>query len=325
MQTFDDGLDFIQRNSAYDNWFVQIETFDPHEPFCSPSSYQQKWMGDAYDELPDWPSYGKVREDEETVENIRKKYYSLMEFCDRNLGRVLDAMDASNLWEDTLLIVNTDHGFLLGEHGWWGKGRAPDYNEIIHTPLFIWDPSNKARDELRSALVQTIDLAPTILSHFNLPIPEDMLGKPLQAVIREEKPVRESGIIGYHGGPITITDGRYLYMRNIRNTEALVEEYTLMPTHLRGLFSLKEIQSAELVQPFGFTKGCPVLRMQSKTIRSGKLDKDYLFDLQEDPDQLSPIDNPETEQQLLVKLAQHLKQNEAPAALYKRFGIEDLA
>ena len=41
--------------------------------------------------------------------------------CDESLGRVLDLMDKHDMWKDTLLIVCTDHGFLLGEHGWWAK------------------------------------------------------------------------------------------------------------------------------------------------------------------------------------------------------------
>lgn len=39
-----------------------------------------------------------------------------------------------------MLIVNTDHGFFLSEHGWWGKGPMPNYEELVHTPLWIWNP-----------------------------------------------------------------------------------------------------------------------------------------------------------------------------------------
>ena len=63
--------------------------------------------------------------------------------CDASLGRVLDVMDELDLWDDTMLIVCTDHGFLLGEHGWWAKMVQPWYDENIHTPLFIWDPRSR--------------------------------------------------------------------------------------------------------------------------------------------------------------------------------------
>ncbi|MGC5376703.1 sulfatase-like hydrolase/transferase, partial [Salmonella enterica] len=74
--------------------------------------------------------------------------------CDRNLGRILDLMDEHDLWRDTMLIVGTDHGFLLGEHGWWAKNQMPYYNEVANNPLFIWDPRSGVKGERRQALVQ---------------------------------------------------------------------------------------------------------------------------------------------------------------------------
>ncbi len=98
-----------------------------------------------------------------------------------------------------MLIVNTDHGFFLGEHDWWGKGVMPDYEELTHTPLFIWDPRAQVKDERRSSLVQTIDIAPTLLSFFGIDVPVDMIGKDLAGVIAQDDSVREYAIYGYHG------------------------------------------------------------------------------------------------------------------------------
>lgn len=81
-----------------------------------------------------------------------------LSMCDKNLGRLLDYMDEHNMWDDTMLIVNTDHGFMLGEHEWLGKNVGPTYNEIANIPLFIWDPRYKIAGETRHALVQTIDI-----------------------------------------------------------------------------------------------------------------------------------------------------------------------
>ena len=118
-------------------------------------------------------------ESENTIEHVRYNYAALVSKCDRYLGKVLDVMDKYNLWEDTMLIVNTDHGFLLGEHGWWGKTSMPIYNEIAHTPLFIYDPRRaELAGEKRNSIVQTIDLAPTLLEYFGMDIPKDMEGKP---------------------------------------------------------------------------------------------------------------------------------------------------
>ena len=83
------------------------------------------------------------------------------------LGQVMDKLKALELWEDTLFIVCTDHGFLLGEHQWWGKNIMPVYNEIASTPFFIRDPRCKAEGVRRSALAQTIDIPATLLEYFD--------------------------------------------------------------------------------------------------------------------------------------------------------------
>src|ERR1035437_5600686 len=114
--------------------------------------------------------------------------------CDAHLGQVMAVMDELDLWKDTMLIVCTDHGFILGEHDSWAKGWLPYYNENAHVPLFIWDPRSGKKGETRQALVQTIDFAPTVLEFFGVERPKDMLGKPLGETVATDTPVREAGI-----------------------------------------------------------------------------------------------------------------------------------
>src|SRR5690606_35790916 len=116
---------------------------------------------------------------------------ALISMCDNYLGQVLDVMDRYDMWKDTMLIVNTDHGFLLGEHDWWAKCAMPFYEEIAHIPMFVWDPRIGARGVRREALVSTVDLAPTLLEFFGVDIPPDMQGRPLAPVIRNDERIRE--------------------------------------------------------------------------------------------------------------------------------------
>lgn len=184
--TFENGIQFIRQNHAQDDWFLQIETFDPHEPFFTlpddKALYPHQFAGDCED---DWPPYAEVAEDSQTVQHVRFDYAALVSKCDRYLGKILDLMDQYDLWKDTMLIVNTDHGFLLGEHGWWGKTVMPMYDEIAHTPLFLYDPRlPECGGEHRSSIVQTIDLAPSLLEFFGVEIPRGMQGKPAAEVFR---------------------------------------------------------------------------------------------------------------------------------------------
>ena len=88
-QVFDLGLEFIQTNHDKENWFLQIETFDPHEPFFVHDQYKEKYP-QAYDGPEfDWPPYGRVTEPPETVEHTRKTYTAPgqpLHLFDKSLG-----------------------------------------------------------------------------------------------------------------------------------------------------------------------------------------------------------------------------------------------
>lgn len=322
--TFANGLEFIEENHDADNWFLQIETFDPHEPFFASERFKELYPDPDYTGKEfDWPAYGQVKETPEEVEHCRKRYQALVAMCDYYLGTVLDAMDRYDLWDDTLLIVNTDHGFLLGEHGWWAKSVMPYYNEIAHIPMFIWDPRSGRQGVRRSSLVQNIDVAPTVLEYFGLEPTKDMLGHSLKQTVEDDTPVRSYALFGCHGNHINITNGAYVYMR-CPAVGAAVNEYTLMPTHMRGRFSVGELEKAELADPFSFTKGCKVLKVPAvgnpfaDPARFGS----RLYCLADDPGELAPVRDEEKEAALTEEIRKLMIANDAPAELYGVFGIE---
>lgn len=323
--TFKLSLEFIEKNITSDNWFLQIETFDPHEPYFTQQHYKDLYPHEYNGPHFDWPAYSKVRDDEHSaIEHIRYQNAALISMCDHYLGKVLDMMDKYNMWKDTMLIVNTDHGFLLGEHDWWAKCAMPFYNEIAHTPLFIWDPRTGIRNERRSALVQTIDLAPTLLDFFNVTIPKDMQGKPLKQTMIDDTKVHDAILYGIHGGHINCTDGRYVYMRApVSADNSPLYEYTLMPTHMRCMFSPDELQDIRLAEPFHFTKGCRTMRIASRKKLSGSAHPfgTMLFDMEKDPQQLSPISDVKIEEYMLEHMKKLIKQNDCPPEQYERIGL----
>ncbi|MYX00340.1 sulfatase-like hydrolase/transferase [Streptomyces sp. PgraA7] len=322
--TFDAGLEFLRTNHAEDDWFVQIETFDPHEPFFTQDHYKDLYPHDYEGPHFDWPDYNKVTETDEQVRHARYEYAALLSMCDHSLGRVLDAMDELGLWDDTLLIVCTDHGYLLGEKGWWAKVVTPWYNELVHTPLFVHDPRRPGRAGTRdAALVQTVDLAPTLLDFFGAEIPQDMRGRPLRETADGQNP-RDSALFGMFGGHVNITDGRYVYMRACHDdTNQPLYEHTLMPTRIRGRFTPEELTGLTLAEPFPFTKGVPTLRIPARPSpllgpqRFGTL----LFDLETDPLQEKPISDPAVELRLARLLVERLRADDAPADQYTRLGL----
>ncbi|HAO9168938.1 TPA: sulfatase [Escherichia coli] len=321
-KVFDAGCAFIHKNHAEDNWLLQVETFDPHEPFHTTqeylSLYEDDWSGPHYD----WPR-GRVLESDEAVEHIRCRYRSLVSMCDRNLGRILDLMDEHDLWRDTMLIVGTDHGFLLGEHGWWAKNQMPYYNEVANNPLFIWDPRSGVKGERRQALVQMIDWAPTLYDFFQQPVPPDVQGQPLAKTVSHDEPVRSAAMFGVFSGHVNVTDGRYVYMRAaLPGREDDIVNYTLMPIKMNSRYPVDEMRTLSLAPPFRFTKGLQVLRIPAQEKYKGLNQFGHLlFDLQNDPQQLHPIDDDAIEARMIALLIQLMKDNDAPPEQFQRLGL----
>ena len=322
-QTMRLGMEYLRKNAREDNWFVQIETFDPHEPYYVPQRFLDLYPHDYTGPHFDWPPYAPVSETREQIQHMRMVNAALVSMCDAYLGKILDTMDELDLWKDTLLIVNTDHGFLLGEHDWWAKCSQPFYEEVSHTPLFIWDPRSGVRGERRQSLVQTIDLAPTLLEYFGLPLPGAMQGHPLRETVRADAPVHEAVLFGLHGGHVNVTDGRHVYLRASASPEnSPLYEYTLMPTHMREPFAPEEFRGLELADPFSFTKDCRLMKIPGRGGASLQAFGTQLYDLEADPGQQLPLHDPEVEGRMIAQLVRLMRESEAPAEQYRRLGLD---
>ncbi|MCY4537514.1 MAG: sulfatase [Chloroflexi bacterium] len=322
-QTFALGREFIRKNADADNWYLQLETFDPHEPFFTQEQWKALYPHDYDGPLFDWPPYARVDQPPEQVQHMIYEYAALLSMCDHYLGQVLDLMDELDLWDDTMLIVNTDHGFLLGEHDWWGKGRMPWYNELANIPLFIWDPRAGVRNERRSSLAQTIDLPVTVLDYFGIDPAPDMQGRPLADAVAADSAIREAALYGVHGGQINVTDGRYVYMRAAkRQDNQPLHNYTLMTTHMRHRFSVDELKAIELQEPFDFTKNCRTLKIRETRNRyMTEAFESLLFDLEADPGQQNPLRDTALEGWMIEEMLDLMRANDAPPEQYERLGL----
>jgi arylsulfatase A-like enzyme len=136
----DHALRWLEDNRASDHWLLQLELFDPHEPFYVVPKYLELY-GDTWDgPLYDWPDYGVCSDSPAAIAHIRNCYAALLTMTDHWLGRLWDKLDALDAWQDTIVILTTDHGSMLGEHHYWMKNSMPVYNEIARIPLIIHLP-----------------------------------------------------------------------------------------------------------------------------------------------------------------------------------------
>lgn len=320
------GFEFLEKNKSEDNWFLHWECFDPHEPFYVAEKYRKLYPHEYEGPLFDWPEYGGVTENPDEIRHCRLQYAALLSMCDAYLGKFLDFMDDNDMWKDTMVIVNTDHGFLLGEHDLWAKSVHPWFNETVHIPMFIWDPRHGICGERREALVQNIDIPVTLLRYFGQQPTKDMKGFDLEPVIAEKKKVRDYALFGMHGAQVNITDGRYVYMRDPVEGNKPLYNYTQMPTHMRCLFSVEEMKTMKQHPGFCFTKGTPVMRIDAVEDPSGDTSIKHsqgtvLYDLVKDPGQQHPIKDPETEERMIRHMVQLMEENDAPAEQYVRLGL----
>lgn len=329
---FASAFDFLDKNRDADNWFLMLECFDPHEPFHAPERFKEMYKTTYSGGILDWPHYDKVAESPEEMAEIRANYAALVAMCDDYFGQLLDYMDSNGMWEDTCLIVSTDHGFLLSEHGWWGKIRMPYYEEISHIPLMVYHPGFKDRaGERRNALTQAGDLMPTFMELYELPIPQEVQARSLLPVLDEDRGQRDVAAFGVFSGPIGVTDGRwvlYHYPPDIL-AEGLVE-YTLAPNHMTVPFEVSELRTARLTPPFDFTKGIPLLAidalrgMARPPGNDGKGFEDLgtrLYDLARDPRQQDPIEDEAQRARLIELLVGELKAHDTPAEVYQWYGL----
>ena len=168
----------------------------PHLPFNAPIKYFELYDTQFTENVPDIiisprnegrsysdiPSNGGPLSKEKTLELIRA-YAASTSYMDAQVGRVLDQLDALGLTENTVILFAGDHGFHLGEHGILGKRTI--FEVALHSPLIVSFPGQSPRGVKTNALVELVDIYPTLCDLCQLPIPSELEGLSMVPVIEE--------------------------------------------------------------------------------------------------------------------------------------------
>lgn len=110
-------------------------------------------------------------------------YYACVSFIDAQLGLMLDAMDELRLWDRTVVVLVSDHGFHLGDHGLWGK--LTNFERSARVPLIIVPPESRHRGRSARGIVELIDLYPTLVELCGLPSPANLEGRSLVPFLQD--------------------------------------------------------------------------------------------------------------------------------------------
>ena len=200
-QTFTWAMQWLQRHYK-ENFFLYIDTWDPHEPWDAPAYYTELYMPDYDGEIID-PPYNRWQDvpgfTEAKVKKAHAAYCGEVTMVDTWIGYLLRCVENMGLMEKTAIIFTTDHGFLFGEHGGhFGKsvytmedgsaaagwtqsgsmwGHDPLYEEIIRIPLLMYVPGVKAG--VYNELTAAVDVMPSVMQILDQPIPGHVEGDSL--------------------------------------------------------------------------------------------------------------------------------------------------
>ena len=209
----DRAVDYIGRQDGTAPFFLFVSFQDPHHPHALPRDYANRIRPDAIpqprysegelDDRPEhfrlaregrlqgsryvgssWPMSGQGhgadfrQVSRSAAVDGRRQYYGMAALIDDQLPRIWAALEAAGLYDDTLIIVTSDHGELLGDHGLWMKGPF-HYEEVIRVPLLMKPPADMCSPSYERGWdepVSLVDICPTCLHVAGIARPPELDG-----------------------------------------------------------------------------------------------------------------------------------------------------
>lgn len=195
-------------------WLLSVNPYDPHPPYLPPEDFLAHYdpatmapplFRDA--DLERQTRFANIRAQNTVARNplgtaipdpdgpapadngafngrlLKCGYYAMIEMVDRHLGELLDALEERGALDNTIVVFQSDHGDLLGDHGLVFKG-ARFFDGVVRVPLIVRWPKAFPGGRSIAALAELIDVAPTLLDSAGLEIPEAMQGRSLLPVLR---------------------------------------------------------------------------------------------------------------------------------------------
>ena len=201
-------------------FFLAVGIIRPHLPFGAPAKYMEHYLDTELPPIPHpekpegkttWHGSGEFmkydrfgkdpRNDPGFATEVRKHYAACVSYADAQVGKILARIESLGLADDTAVILWGDHGWHLGEHSVWGKHTL--FEESLRSPLIVSVPGMDSAGTTTNAVVETIDLFPTICDLANLEKPGSLQGSSLIPQISDSSaPGRVA--ISYRSGASTI-------------------------------------------------------------------------------------------------------------------------
>ncbi len=222
--------DLRKAKASGEPFFITAGFTKPHLPFNAPKKYWDLYdrdelalaenhfapKGAPSSSLHQWnelrSGYGGMPEkgnvSDELARTLIHGYYASVSYTDKLIGDLLDELVKLDIDKNTIVILAGDHGWQLGEHALWCKHAL--FETSLHTPLIIKAPGYKA-GQRSSALVEFVDIYPTICELAGVKKPAHLQGKSLVKLMKKPSAKFKDAIFArYHGGE-TIRTAQYQY------------------------------------------------------------------------------------------------------------------
>jgi len=191
----DRAIEFIKGNKELP-WLFSLNIFDPHNPYDPPKKYLDRYN---VDEMPgpcfkpsdiefqkklDFAYFQTESQDPDNFNArlLQAQYWAMVDQIDDNLGRLFQVLKDLGEWDNTIIIFTSDHGDMVGDHGFQKKG-CRFYDGLVRVPLIFHWPKGYAQDIKSEALVELVDIYPTLMEAAGLPVGEKIQGRSLTSIL----------------------------------------------------------------------------------------------------------------------------------------------
>lgn len=207
-------------------FFLTVDSFDPHEPWDPPEEYVKLYSDGYHGPEPYTSVYGGSDYlEERELERMKALYAGEVSMVDRWFGNFLDKVESLGLMEDTMIVLLSDHGHALGEHGVVGKPPYALWPEVTDVPFMIRHPEGRRAGDASDYYASTHDVSPTILSALGVEPPSPMDGQDLSVFFDGGEPEARPYFVGGLHDHVWVRDEDYAMIS--RNTGSGAKLYDL--------------------------------------------------------------------------------------------------
>jgi arylsulfatase A-like enzyme len=220
-QVFGRASELLEAAKEGQPFFLVADSYDPHPPWDPPEEYVSLYDEGYEGQEPFTPLSGPSDYlTDRQLQRMKALYAAEITMTDRWLGRFMDKMEELKLFENTLLMVISDHGVAFGEHGITGKLPNQLWPEITDIMFLARHPEGAGAGKTSNYFASTHDVAPTILSYLGIEPPEPMDGEDLSVILGGGSPEERSHFsLGYHNY-VWARDETYAFFSRNDGTEA---------------------------------------------------------------------------------------------------------